>query len=170
MNWKRTLKYIAIGIASLVGLLVVVALMAQTGCFPVFAGEFDHRTLTVTDCEGGEKGQLTLGVVDSFSESYVGLSRHDSLEPDHGLLFAYDKQASHRIEMRNMDFALDVIFVHDDARIGTIETLPAPESLLEFYLTYNSTFAPSKYIIETHAGWSDERGISAGDCVEGLPE
>lgn len=166
----RILKYLGGIAATLVGLLVAIVLMGQTGFLPVFAGTYEDHELRVTDCSGTTKGTWTVGVVDSFSEGYVGLSRHESLEPDHGLLFPYDEEKSHRIEMRNMDFGLDVVFVKADGTIGTIETLEAPDSILEYYLTYDSTHAPSKYIVEVASGWTKAHDVSTGDCVEGLSE
>ena len=168
MNWMRGLKFVGYAVVSIVALFVMMVLMAQTGFFPVFAGAYDERKVQITDCSDTTKGELTVGVVDSFSKSYVGLSRRESLKPNHGLLFPYDEDKSHRIEMRNMDFGLDILFVRADGTIGTIETLDAPDSFLEYYLTYDSTYAPSKYVVEVAAGWADDHGVSTGDCVEGL--
>ncbi|MFB6263357.1 MAG: DUF192 domain-containing protein, partial [Bradymonadaceae bacterium] len=164
--WKVG-KFVLWSVGRLVAAFVVFVSKAQTGFLPVVAGEFDEVSARVTDCAGTQKGELERGVVRSFSQGYVGLSRQESIAPNGGLVFPYREQYSHRIEMRNMDFGLDILFVRADGTIGTLETLDAPDSLLEYYLTYDSTYAPSKYVVEIAAGWSDEHGVSTGDCVEG---
>lgn len=167
MNWTRVSSVVLMG----AGALVVVGLvLAHTGLLPVSAGFDDERDLRVTDCSGTEKGQLTVGVADSFAQRYVGLSRTESLETDEGLLFVYDEGGSKSIGMRNMDFAIDVLFVAADGEITRVETLDAPDSVVEYYLTYESASGPGRFVVETTAGWAGAQGASAGDCVRGLSE
>lgn len=153
----------------LIGLFVVFLVLAQTGFLPVAAGDFTERELRVTDCAGGVKGRLTVGVAETFGQRYVGLSRTASLGPDEGLLFPYDEEASHRIEMRNMDFGLDIVYVGADGAITAIQTLEAPEGPLEYYLLYASTHAIGQYVVEVPASWTARHDVSVGDCVSGLP-
>lgn len=142
---------------------------AQTGFLPVTAGEYDERTLRVTDCDGNETARVEAGVAESFGQRYVGLSRTASLGTNEGLLFPYDEAESHRIEMRNMDFPLDIVYVSGDGRITEIATLPAPEGAIEYYLTYASTSGTGQYVLEVNAGWAETNGVTAGDCVRNLP-
>lgn len=167
MDWTRVPSAVLMGTGAL---LVVGLILAHTGLIPVTADFGDERELRVTDCSGAEKGQLTVGVAETFSERYVGLSRTESLAAGEGLLFVYDEAGSKRIAMRNVDFALDVLFVAADGEITRVETLDAPDSPVEYYLTYDSTSGPGQFVVETNAGWSDAHGASAGDCVRGLPE
>lgn len=162
MNKRRALLF-AIG-----GSLVLGVFLMQTGLLPVSAEFEERQELTVTDCAGVEKGQLNVAVAESFSERYVGLSRTDSLAENEGLVLAYDEGGEKDIAMRNMDFALDVVFVSGDGEITSIDTLDAPESFLSYYLLYDSTSGTGEFVVETNAGWSEEHGVSAGDCVAGL--
>lgn len=166
---RRIARLSGLAVAVILGLFVVFLVLAQTGVLPVTAGEFDERTLRLTDCEDAQRGQLTVGVARTFGQRYVGLSRTASLGPDEGLLFPYDEEASHRIEMRNMDFGLDLVYVGADGMVNRIITLQAPDSPLEYYLTYDSTHAVGKYVIEIPAGWSAAHGLVTGDCVTNLP-
>lgn len=166
MNWRRVPSLVLGGAGAL---LVLGVVLAHAGLLPVTADFGDERDLRVTDCAGTEKGQLTVSVAETFSERYVGLSRTGSLGADEGLLFVYDEAGSKSIAMRNMDFALDVLFVSADGEITRIETLDAPDSLFAYYLTYESTSGPGRFVVEANAGWSDAHGASAGDCVRGLP-
>jgi uncharacterized membrane protein (UPF0127 family) len=166
MDWTRAPSVVLMGAGAL---LVVGLALTHAGLLPVSADFGDERELRVTDCAGTETGQLTVDVAESFSERYVGLSRTESLAADEGLLFVYDEGGSKSIAMRNMDFALDVVFVSATGEITRIETLDAPDSLLAYYLTYDSTSGPGRFVVETTAGWTDAHGASAGDCVRGLP-
>ncbi|USZ69262.1 DUF192 domain-containing protein [Halorussus salilacus] len=154
----------AVGVAVVAGVVLF-----HTGLLPVGGAVDPDRGLGVTDCDDTEKGSLTVGVAETFTERYVGLSRTDSLGTGEGLVLAYDEPGSKGIAMRNMDFALDVLFVSEDGEITRIETLDAPDSAVEYYLTYESASGPGRFVVETNAGWADERGISPGDCVRGLP-
>ena len=167
MDWTRAPSLVLLGAGAL---LVVGVVLAHTGLLPLTADFGDERDLRVTDCAGTEKGRLTVGVADSFAEQYVGLSRTETLADDEGLLFVYDESDSKSIWMRNMDFALDVVFVAADGEITRIETLDAPDSPVEYYLTYDSTAGPGRFVVEANAGWADATGVAAGDCVRGLPE
>lgn len=167
MNWQRVPSLVLGGAGAL---LVVAVVLAHTGLLPVTADFSDDRELRVTDCSGTEKGRLTVGVAETFAEQYVGLSRTGSLDADEGLLFVYDEGGSKSIAMRNMDFALDVLFVSAEGEITRVETLDAPDSPVSYYLTYESTSGSGRFVVETNAGWSDAHGVSAGDCVRGLPE
>jgi len=166
MNWQRVPSLVLGGAGAL---LVLGVVLAHVGLLPVTADFGEERELQATDCSGTEKGQLSVGVADAFGDRYVGLSRTGSLDADEGLLFVYDEGGTKSIAMRNMDFALDVVFVSPNGEINRVETLDAPDSLLSYYVTYDSTSGPGWFVVEVNAGWTDAHGVAAGDCVRGLP-
>jgi uncharacterized membrane protein (UPF0127 family) len=141
----------------------------QLGVLPVPAGDTTETQLRVTDCAGAEKATVSADVADSWASQYVGLSRTDSLGQNEGLLFAFDDEQSRTIEMRTMNFGLDVVFIGANGTIQSIETLAAPDSPLEYYLLHDSTTGRGQYVLEVNAGWSASHGVTPGDCVRGLP-
>jgi uncharacterized membrane protein (UPF0127 family) len=155
---------------AVVALGALALLSLQTGFVPIRAGEFEETALTVTDCSDTAKGTLSVRTADSLSQQVIGLSRTDSLEQGDGIVFPHDSEGAKRVEMRNMNFGLDVLFVDADGEITEITTLDAPDSTLEYYLTYDSAFGQGQYVIETNAGWSEAHGVEPGDCVTGLSE
>lgn len=169
IDTDRARRYAAVGVTGVLVFTLVVLLAVQTGLLPVLPGDYEQRTLTVTDCAGTTQGVLTVDVADSFGERYVGLSRTGSLGADEGMLLTYGGEATRTVEMRNMGFGLDVVYIGSAGEITRIETLDAPGGPLEYYLTYDSTSATGQYVLEVNAGWSSESGVSAGDCVTGLP-
>jgi len=169
MNTDSTRRYAVLGLAGVLVLGLLLLLSYHTGFLPVTPGDYEQRTLDVTDCTGADRATLTVAVADSFAEHYVGLSRTGSLPPDEGMVLAYGGESSREIVMRGMDFALDIIYVGSDGEITGITTLDAPGGPVESRLTYDSASGVGQYIIEANAGWSEEHGVSTGDCVTGLP-
>ncbi|WP_135827854.1 DUF192 domain-containing protein [Halorussus halobius] len=163
MDWRRALWF------GLAGSLLVGYVLLHTGLLPVPTGVDDRRGLRVTDCEETVRGRLDVAVAESFAQQYVGLSRTESLADEEGMLFVHDEDGERGIGMRNMDFPLDVLFVSADGEITSVETLDAPDSPLSYYVTYGTTSGQGRYVVEANAGWSEARGVSAGDCVRGLP-
>ena len=162
-------RYAVLGVVGVLALVLFLLLLFHTGLFPVTGGDYEQRTLEVTDCAGTERGVLTVDIAESFGQQYVGLSRTGSLAADRGMLFTYGEVGEREIVMRNMDFALDVLYIGADGEITEIETLDAPRGPVEYYLTYGSTTGTGQYVLEVNAGWSETHGVSAGDCVTGLP-
>lgn len=169
MTKNRTRRLAILGVAILLALVVGGLLAMHTGFLPVPTGEHEQRTVQISDCDGTAHGTVTVDVADSFSQRYVGLSRTDSLAPNEGMLLVYGSEDSREIGMRNMDFGLDVLFIGSDGRVTDITTLDAPDSTVEYYLTYDSATGVAQYVLEVDAGWADANGVSPGDCVSGLP-
>ena len=162
-------RYAVLGVAGVLALALFVLLLFHTGLFPVTGGDYEQRTLGVTDCAGTERGVLTVDVAESFGQQYVGLSRTGSLPTDRGMLLTYGEEGDREIVMRNMDFGLDIIYIGQNGEVTGIETLDAPGGPVEYYLTYDSTTGAGQYVLEVNAGWSETHGVSVGDCVSGLP-
>ncbi len=92
----------------------------------------------------------------------TGLMRRFSLKPDHGMLFVFDAPQPLGFWMHNTYVPLSIAFIDADGRILNIDDMaPRTEDL-----------HPSKglalYALEMKKGWFAERGIRAGDKVEGL--
>jgi uncharacterized membrane protein (UPF0127 family) len=169
MEGSRARRYAAVAVVGVLTLVSLYVVASHAGFLPVSPGEYEQRTLAVTDCDGSERDTLTVDLAVSSAQQYVGLSRTDALAADEGMLFVYDDESSREIVMRNMDFGLDVVYIGGDGTITDITTLDAPDSALEQYLTYDSTTGVGQYILEVESGWSEAHGVSAGDCVTGLP-
>lgn len=154
------------------GVLIIALLLTvvvfQTGLLPVSTGTYEERDLRMTDCNETTNGMLTVDVASSFSQQYIGLSRTESLPRDEGMLFPGENEREIRIEMRNMNYDLDIIFVDSNGRITSIKTGNAPQNTVEYYLTYESVTGEGQHVIETNKGWTDRNNVGEGDCVEGI--
>jgi len=114
------------------------------------------RTLTI----GGH--QLTVEVAATRQAMETGLMNRFSLQPDHGMLFVFEKPQPLAFWMKNTYIPLSIAFVDARGRIINIEDMqPQDES------THWSK-GVGLYAIEMRQGWFAAHGIGAGDLVEGL--
>jgi len=92
----------------------------------------------------------------------VGLMYRFSLKPDHGMLFVFDAPQPLAFWMKNTFVPLSIAFIGVDGKILNIEDM-APRT---------ETTHPSQglalYALEMKKGWFAERGIVAGERVDGL--
>lgn len=100
-------------------------------------------------------------VADSLPERIKGLSDTPSLPEGIVKLFAFGAEGEHSIWMKDMNYAIDIIWVAKSGQIVYIKENVAPE-------TYPNSFAspkPAWYVIETPAGFVEKSGIKVGDEV-----
>lgn len=177
-------------VVALVGLVVALAvavLALQTGLWVdiVGVGEYDRGTVTVTDSDNTTPctappnrtavtacdGSRTLGTVDvrianTRSQRYTGLSDTESLGPNEGMLFVHDREDTQTYVMRDMDFALDIIYIDANRTITTIHHAPPPPEGESYSERYSGR---AKYVLEVNRGWTNRTGVGVGDTVE-LPD
>jgi uncharacterized protein len=92
----------------------------------------------------------------------IGLMNRFSLKPDHGMLFVFEQSQPQAFWMRNTFVPLSIAYLDSKGVIVNIEDMkPRDES------THPSA-APAMFALEMKQGWFKERGIAAGDALEGL--
>ena len=106
--------------------------------------------------------RLVAEIASTTSTRTIGLMQRFSLKPDHGMLFVFSAPQPLEFWMKNTYVPLSIAFIGPDGRILNIEDM-APQT---------ETTHPSRglalYALEMKKGWFAERGIAAGDRVEGL--
>lgn len=104
---------------------------------------------------------FTVVVARTQEERRMGLSGRDEIGAD-GMLFIFDESDYHGIWMKDMKFAIDVIWIDENLQVVEVTENLQPES-------YPKVFEPSrpvKYVIETRPYLSDTFSIGPGDKVE----
>ncbi|WP_245708146.1 DUF192 domain-containing protein [Halobacterium jilantaiense] len=100
-------------------------------------------------------------IADTPDEQYTGLSEHESLGADEGMLFVYPDEGRHTYVMRSMDFPIDIVYVDADGRITEIHHAPTEDD--------NEDLTPypgrGKWVLEVPYNWTVERGVEEGDRV-----
>jgi uncharacterized membrane protein (UPF0127 family) len=93
----------------------------------------------------------------------TGLMNRFSLQPDHGMLFVFERSEPLSFWMKNTHIPLSIAFIDERGRIVNIDDM-APQTE-----TTHWSSAPARYALEMRKGWFAERGIKAGDRVDGIP-
>jgi uncharacterized protein len=151
------------GPVALVALLVAVVLVLfvyQVGGISHFVASEDRATVTITDGTGEKLGVVDSEVADSSGERYTGLSDHESLGEDEGMLFVFENEDERSFVMRDMAFPIDMIFVGEDGWITTIHEAPTEEGS-----DLTSYRGDAKWVLEVNYGYAAEHGIEEGDRV-----
>ncbi|MFW5939220.1 MAG: DUF192 domain-containing protein [Halolamina sp.] len=147
---------------SLLALLLVAVLVVGAGAALVF-DDAEQTTVTFVDDENDTTlATVAVNVSDTWDERYTGLSDHESLGPDEGMLFVHPNEAGHGYVMRDMAFPIDMVFVAENGTITTIHHAEVPPEGEESP-TYEGY---GKYVVEIPYEYTTEHGIEVGDRVE----
>ena len=92
----------------------------------------------------------------------VGLMHRFSLKPDHGMVFVFPEPQPLTFWMKNTFVPLSIAFIGADGKILNIDDM-APQTE-----TGHPSLGLALYALEMKKGWFAERGIVAGDRIEGL--
>ncbi|MFA5625805.1 MAG: DUF192 domain-containing protein [Bradymonadales bacterium] len=104
---------------------------------------------------------IRVEVADSASERARGLSHRDSLGETNGMFFIFDEADYHGIWMKDMRFAIDVIWVGEDLKVVDITPVLRPDT----YPRQFEPISPARYAIEVNANYAASFGIAIGDEV-----
>lgn len=90
-----------------------------------------------------------------------GLSGRDSLAPGSGMLFVFDHDDKFGFWMKDMKFAIDIVWLDASGTVLTIAPDLSPS-------TYPNAFYPSRparYVLEVPAGFAKGHGVAEGSKV-----
>lgn len=126
-------------------------------------GEYETTRVTVTSPDGEELGAVTAAIADTSDLRYLGLSDTETLPENRGMLFVYSSVGDRTFVMREMDFAIDIIYADDDGTITTIHHAPAPgpdeDGEDQRYP------GRGQYVLELNYNWTTDRGVEEGDVL-----
>lgn len=106
-------------------------------------------------------GSFSAELADDETERYQGLSGRDKLAPNKALLFVFDRDDTWGITMREMKFAIDIVWLSAQKRVVHIKRNATPASYPEVF----SPPIPARYVIEFPAGSVSMYGISVGSVA-----
>lgn len=138
--------------------LAALVLFACLAAAPVRATDLPRITLTV----GTHK--VTAEVAATPDQRSLGLMNRFSLQPDHGMVFVFERAEPLAFWMKNTFIPLSIAFIGADGKIINIEDMK-PQSEESHW-----SKGPALYALEMKKGWFAERGIGPGTAVRGLPE
>ena len=106
--------------------------------------------------------KLTAEIATTPEQQQTGLMNRFSLKTNTGMLFPFERAEVRSFWMRNTYVALSIAFIGTDGRILNIEDMQ-PQTDDPHW-----SKGAALYALEMKRGWFAERGIVAGDRVEGL--
>ncbi len=140
-----------------------------------YLGYFWYQDTYASPNSGKEFVILTLNtqevkaeVVRSYTDKRKGLSFRDSLAPRTGMLFVFNDMQYPQIWMKDMRFAIDILFIDKEGRIVQIFESATPESYFETPPRMFRSLEASRYVLELPAGTVEDEGISTGMVIPEL--
>jgi len=122
-----------------------------------------------------QKGKVPLSVktlsIDAVvaktpAERKKGLSKKETLPLNTGLLFVFEKSGRFGFWMKDMKFAIDIIWIDDNKKIAEItKNIPPEPQKRENDLTIYRPSNDVMYVLEVNAGLSDFNNLEVGDTV-----
>lgn len=121
------------------------------------AADLPKVTLTIG------KHKITAEVASTPEQRATGLMNRFSLQPDHGMLFVFERSEPLAFWMKNTFIPLSIAYISADGKIVNIEDMkPQTEDS-------HWSKGPALYALEMKKGWFAERGIGPGAVVGGVP-
>ncbi len=105
---------------------------------------------------------VNASVAKTWPERIMGLSDTPFLPEDVVKFFAFESDGYHSIWMKDMNYAIDIIWTDVDGSIVSLVENATPES-------YPDTFTPdvlARFVVETTAGFVKKNHIVLGDKVD----
>lgn len=108
--------------------------------------------------------RINTKVATSAGDRKKGLSKRESLPLDEGLLFVFENKGLYGIWMKDMKFAIDVIWIGEDKKIVDIASNAPPEpGKKDGELKIYRPRSEAKYVLEINAGLAILHGLQIGD-------
>ncbi len=123
------------------------------------AAGLEQVPLTIRSSTGTHR--FTVEVARTPEQQAQGLMHRQSLAPDRGMIFPYDRPTDASFWMKNTLIPLDMIFIRPDGTIARIAENTVPMSLDPV-----PSLEPVSAGLELAGGRSAELGIKPGDKVE----
>lgn len=100
-------------------------------------------------------------IASSDEERKKGLSTAESLPDGHALLMVFEKNGDWSVWMKDMNFAIDVVWLDEQKKVVDIKENLSPSSFPRSF----SPSRPARYVIELNSGAADKNNIKIGDMV-----
>jgi len=156
MQKKHTTLFLFLIIA--IGLILVISFNANKA-FITQKDILKPRAIVI------EGQTINIEVVDRGDSRLKGLSGREILEDDTGMLFVFDESAQHGIWMKDMRFAIDIVWISQNFQVVAIAERISPD-------TYPQVFTPeipARYVLELSSGKVDSIDFSVGDTITFIP-
>lgn len=152
---------------AILGLLVIAVLVAG------FGGHHSNQPISKSACGAYRADKVvTIGsnkinaeVVESPIDKEKGLSGRPCIQANQGMLFVYSKSGYYSYWMKDMKFAIDIIWISTDHKTAGVERNVEP-STYPASRFINDKQHPAQYVLELKANRSTSLGMTLGTPVK----
>lgn len=141
-----------------------------TGVFITFIITITIVKFIVTDSSWDKTSKVTIGnetffveIADTPATQIKGLSGHEKLLDNEGMLFVFPEKSVQKFWMKEMKFPLDIIWINSD-RVAGIIYGAEPEAGEQ--LTIYASPEPVDKVLEISAGIASAKGVRVGDVIQ----
>jgi hypothetical protein len=107
---------------------------------------------------------FSVDVAKSDSEQEKGLSIYNKIPEDKGMIFVFSKADYYPFWMKDMKFAIDIIYIKDNKIVDIFQNVSPPKSPEE-KLTIIKPKEKSDKVLEINANLSSKYNFKKGDLV-----
>jgi len=104
-------------------------------------------------------------LAETEEERSRGLMFRNSINDDQGMLFVFEQEGLYSFWMKNMNIAIDILWLDRQKRIVHLEH-NVPPCKKEPCPTYAPLRVPAKYVLELKAGSIEKRKLKLNDRIE----
>ena len=113
--------------------------------------------------------EFAVDLADTMARQARGLSGREELSENEGMYFIFNSTGTRGFWMRDMKFAIDILWIRDNRVVGVTENmLPEPDKNIFTYTKYYPP-EPVDRVLEVLAGTVAREGFKAGDEVKFIP-
>jgi uncharacterized membrane protein (UPF0127 family) len=107
--------------------------------------------------------EIKAEVVDNEAARMKGLSGKDSIDNNEGMLFVFEKPDIYPFWMKDMKFAIDIIWIKDKKIVEIVKDAQPPTA--EGKTISYTPRAQADLVLETVAGFCTENNVKIGDEI-----
>ena len=109
----------------------------------------------------GQRYEVELAMDDA--SRIRGLMFRDRMEPDHGMLFVFEREEPQAFWMRNTRIPLDILYFDEALRLVSVSA-GVPPCTTQTCPSYPSK-GPARFVLELNAGHARRLGVQSGDVL-----
>ncbi len=131
----------------------------------IYAGATLARVDVVTPSGSGviyiDNIPLNVVVANTVQTRTRGLSGRAPLAENEGMFFVFDEADRYGFWMKDMRFAIDIIWLSDEGFVIDIDERVTPESYPKVFMSD----VPARFVLEVRAGFAREHDIRLGSKI-----
>lgn len=117
------------------------------------------------------EARIRVLVADTPEERVAGLGGYADLPEDAGMLFVLPEPTQPTFWMKGMNFAIDIIWIHDGVVVQIHDSVPLPpRNSPDDQLPRYRPDEPITHVLELTAGSAERLGITIGSRLEYCPD